>query len=187
MNISLNWIVEMELNKNIYENKYLVKVESKSTGDNFFINKDIDVDHFMRSDLNNCLYSKEELKDYIYYNNCLIRYCRENYDGPNNWREYYEDFGKIEVVKVEDFIEDNLDYIVYYYRVKDINEFKEKYNNIKLKVKKIIREELLVEHNYNSINNLKHKINNIIIDEFDLRENYHCNLCLECILEVLFK
>lgn len=185
--ISLGWLVELLVNANIYENKYLVKVRDEAQGNTYFIGKDGIVYYFMSNDLSSCFYKQNELKDYSYYNNCLINECKDSDDGIHSWRECYNDFGEIEEIEVKDFVEDNLYNILYYYKVKDINKFKEKYNNVKLLVNNIIKEELILENNYSSINDLKSKINNSIIEEFKLKENYHCKYCLESILKVLFK
>lgn len=185
--ISLGWLVELLVNANIYKNKYLVKVRDEAQGNTHFIGKDSKVYYFMAKDLSSCFFNVDELKDYIYYENCLINECKDSYEGIGTWRDYYNDFGEIEEIKVEDFVEDNLYSILDYYKVKDIEEFKEKYNNVKLLVNNIIKEELLLENNYTCINDLKSKINNIIIEEFKLKENYHCKYCLESILKVLFK
>jgi hypothetical protein len=187
MRISLNWLVKLVLEENIYKNKYLVSVKDEEQSNTYFISKDGEVYYFMDKDLSSCFFNKNELKDYSYYNNCLVKYCEDMDDGIHSWRSFYNCFGEFEEIKVEDFIEDNLNNILYYYKVKNIEEFKEKYNNVKLLVNNIIKEELLLKNNYSSINDLKYKINNIIIEEFKLKENYHCEYCLKSILGVLFK
>ena len=80
--ISFNWqkVLRMYFNKNIYKNKYLVIVEDID-GNTFLTSKKGEVDLDWRCDLNKFLYNKEELKDYDYYDNYLVKHCKENYEN----------------------------------------------------------------------------------------------------------